>query len=192
MAEVLERENVTVRPDSETWSALEYSAHVRDVFRIFKVRLEQMLEFDDPRFENWDQDATAEAEGYNDQDPATVASELADAAAAVANAFETVQRAAANDGVSAVTDRRSPSNRWRPTSFTIRSITCTTSRRSQSPRTSSRVLLAPTECNESRVFRKLATNRRSSTRSPNTCRYPMKANGSLDCFWASGTRVSDS
>ena len=54
-AEVLERENVTVRPDSETWSALEYSAHVRDVFRIFKVRLEQMLEFDDPRFENWDQ-----------------------------------------------------------------------------------------------------------------------------------------
>ncbi|MFD6516611.1 DinB family protein [Rhodococcus sp. NPDC060176] len=89
-AEVLERENVTVRPDSETWSALEYSAHVRDVFRIFKVRLEQMLEFDDPRFENWDQDATAEAERYNDQDPATVASELSDAAAEIANAFETV------------------------------------------------------------------------------------------------------
>lgn len=89
-AEVLERENVTERPDSETWSALEYSAHVRDVFRIFKVRLEQMLEFDDPRFENWDQDATAEAERYNDQDPAKVASELSDAAAEVANAFETV------------------------------------------------------------------------------------------------------
>jgi hypothetical protein len=89
-AEVLERENVTERPDSETWSALEYSAHVRDVFRIFKVRLEQMLEFDDPQFENWDQDATAEAERYNDQDPATVASELSDAAAEVANAFETV------------------------------------------------------------------------------------------------------
>lgn len=88
--EVLERENVTERPDSETWSALEYSAHVRDVFRIFKVRLEQMLQFDDPTFENWDQDATAESERYNDQDPATVASELADAAAEVANAFETV------------------------------------------------------------------------------------------------------
>jgi hypothetical protein len=88
--EVLERENVTERPDNETWSALEYSAHVRDVFRIFKVRLEQMLQFDDPTFENWDQDATAESERYNDQDPATVASELADAAAEVANAFETV------------------------------------------------------------------------------------------------------
>ena len=191
-AEVLERENVTERPDSETWSALEYSAHVRDVFRIFKVRLEQMLEFDDPRFENWDQDATAEAERYNDQVRQRWHRNCPTPPRRSRMPSKPCQRVAANDGVSAVTDRRSPSNRWRPTSFTIRSITCTTSRRSQSPRTSSRVLLAPTECNESRVFRKLATNRRSSTRSPNTCRYPMKANGSLDCFWASGTRVSDS
>lgn len=88
--EVLHREDVTVRPNSETWSALEYSAHVRDVFRIFKVRLEQMLEFDDPHFENWDQDATAIADRYNEQDPAAVASELADAAEDVASAFESV------------------------------------------------------------------------------------------------------
>ena len=88
--EVLQREDVTVRPNSETWSALEYSAHVRDVFRIFRARLEQMLQFDDPHFENWDQDATAIADRYNEQDSATVASELADAAEAVASAFESV------------------------------------------------------------------------------------------------------
>jgi uncharacterized damage-inducible protein DinB len=88
--EVLQREDVTIRPNSETWSALEYAAHVRDVFRIFKVRLEQMLEFDDPHFENWDQDSTAIADRYNEQDPGKVASELAEAAEAVASAFESV------------------------------------------------------------------------------------------------------
>jgi hypothetical protein len=87
---VLKRTDVRARPDDHTWSALEYAAHVRDVFRIFTSRLALMLTESNPRFENWDQDATAEAERYNDQDPDAVAVELAAAAASVADAFAAV------------------------------------------------------------------------------------------------------
>lgn len=78
------------RPDESTWSALEYAAHVRDVFRLFRIRLALMLEEDDPPFENWDQDATAVAERYDLQDPAVVAAELAEAGEALAAEFERV------------------------------------------------------------------------------------------------------
>jgi hypothetical protein len=63
---------------------------VRDVFRIFLMRLELMLDEDDPEFPNWDQDVTAVEERYNEQDPAVVAVELAEAAEALALAFEAV------------------------------------------------------------------------------------------------------
>ena len=89
-APVLVRPDAAVRPDDATWSALEYTAHVRDVFRIFQTRLTLMLTEDDPLFENWDQDATAAAERYNDQDPRVVGVELAEAAASVADAFAAV------------------------------------------------------------------------------------------------------
>ena len=91
-APVLARADVSVRPDENTWSALEYGAHVRDVFRIFNTRLGLMLREDDPLFANWDQDATAAAERYNEQDPATVATELAAAGVSVADAFAAVPR----------------------------------------------------------------------------------------------------
>ena len=87
---VLERTDVTVRPNDHTWSALEYAAHVRDVFRIFSVRLALMLTEDDPLFANWDQDATAVAERYNEQDPAVVGREVAEAATDLADAFAAV------------------------------------------------------------------------------------------------------
>jgi hypothetical protein len=87
---VLGRTDVTERPNDYTWSPLEYAAHVRDVFRLFGVRLDLMLSQDDPAFPNWDQDATAVTERYNDQDPAVVARELAEAAASVADAFAAV------------------------------------------------------------------------------------------------------
>lgn len=88
--EVLQRPDVAVRPDDSTWSALEYAAHVRDVHRIFSERLNLVLTEDDPSFPNWDQDATAEAEHYNDQNPATVAQDLAAAATALADALAAV------------------------------------------------------------------------------------------------------
>ncbi|MGF0312702.1 DinB family protein [Rhodococcoides fascians A25f] len=87
---VLRRDDVALRPDDATWSALEYAAHVRDAHRIFRTRLELVLTEDDPEFANWDQDATAVSENYNDQNPAAVAAELGDAARALADDFAAV------------------------------------------------------------------------------------------------------
>lgn len=87
---VLARNDVTTRPDDATWSALEYGAHVRDVFRIFAVRLGLMLTVEEPRFEDWDQDATAVAARYREQNPSTVSTELVEAADQLASAFDAV------------------------------------------------------------------------------------------------------
>ncbi len=68
------------RPPSEdgpVWSALEYGAHVRDVFEKFVERLTMLLSDDDPTFLNWDQDATAVEQDYRAQDPSRVAYDLA-------------------------------------------------------------------------------------------------------------------
>jgi hypothetical protein len=82
--------NHRLRPAPGTWSPLEYGCHVRDVFRLYDVRLELMLTQDGPRYPNWDQDATAVAGRYDEQDPEQVASELLDAATAIAARFDTV------------------------------------------------------------------------------------------------------
>jgi hypothetical protein len=87
---VLSRPDVAVPPDDATWSALEYACHVRDVFRIFTVRLDLMLAVDDPTFANWDQDVTAVEDAYGDQDPAVVAADLAKAASRLAERFDGV------------------------------------------------------------------------------------------------------
>ena len=81
---------VTARPDPATWSPLEYGCHVRDVFRVFDGRLQLMLAEADPLFANWDQDKTAVEERYGEQDPASVAAELADAGAVIADRFAAV------------------------------------------------------------------------------------------------------
>lgn len=78
------------RPSPEVWSGLEYACHVRDVFRLFDVRLRLMLTEDDPLFANWDQDVTAVEERYGEQDPAVVSVELAEAAEQLAKSFEAV------------------------------------------------------------------------------------------------------
>jgi hypothetical protein len=78
------------RPDPSTWSPLEYGCHVRDVHRIFGVRLASMLDEDDPRFANWDQDVTAIEERYAEQEPATVAAELSEAAGLIAGRYDAV------------------------------------------------------------------------------------------------------
>jgi hypothetical protein len=87
---VLDLADALVRPAPDRWSALEYACHVRDVFRLYDTRLHLMLDVDDPTFPNWDQDATAEAERYGDQDPRTVARELVAAADALAASFDAV------------------------------------------------------------------------------------------------------
>ena len=75
------------RPVPGKWSAVEYGCHVRDVFRLFDQRLELMLSQDDPLFPNWDQDATAVAERYAEQDPAVVAVAVSEAGQAIASRF---------------------------------------------------------------------------------------------------------
>jgi DinB superfamily len=78
------------RPEPGKWSALEYGCHVRDVLRLFDQRLNLMLTQDGPLFPNWDQDATAVAGRYGEQDPATVAPDLTAAADVIAAHFASV------------------------------------------------------------------------------------------------------
>ena len=78
------------RPNESTWSTLEYTCHVRDVYRRFFTRINLMLSEDDPLFENWDQDASAVADSYEHQVPATVIDELDGAAEAVASQLDRV------------------------------------------------------------------------------------------------------
>jgi DinB superfamily len=88
--DVLARPSVRQRPDEDTWSPLEYAAHVRDVCRVYTERLALMLTQDAPAYPNWDQDATAVEDRYGDQDPATVAEELVAAADRLAGDFAQV------------------------------------------------------------------------------------------------------
>jgi hypothetical protein len=87
---VLARADVARRARPDRWSDLEYACHVRDVFRLFRERLELMLVDDDAHFTNWDQDATAIEERYDLQDPTVVAHELVDAGEALAERFAAV------------------------------------------------------------------------------------------------------
>jgi hypothetical protein len=112
-AQVLERgEETRRRPEPAVWSPLEYACHVRDVFRRFDARLRLMLTTDDPRFENWDQDAVAVRDAYGEQDPSRVASELSEAAERLAVAFERVP-----EGADARTGRRSDGAIFTVTTF---------------------------------------------------------------------------
>jgi hypothetical protein len=83
----LGRPDVAQRRKPAVWSTLEYGCHVRDVHRIFNHRVRLMLDEDEPTFPNWDQDATAVADDYPSQHPATVATELFDAANTVADTY---------------------------------------------------------------------------------------------------------
>ena len=111
------------RPDPATWSALEYACHVRDVLRLYEVRLNWMLDEDDPLFANWDQDVTAVEEAYGTQDPATVATELAAAAEVIADHFESLPPRRGPAPAVAATAPRSPSTPSPATSCTTRSTT---------------------------------------------------------------------
>ena len=103
---------VRSRPTPDCWSTLEYGAHVRDVFVLFRERLSSMLTTHDPLFANWDQDATAVASRYDLQDPFEVAVALRAAAEVLAAEF---------DGVEGEAWRR-PGRRSDGASFTVESF----------------------------------------------------------------------
>lgn len=87
---LLQHPQVRERPSENQWSALEYACHVRDVFRLYDERLQMMLTEDDPTYPNWDQDETAVAQRYGEQDPGAVARELAQAGEQLADRFDDV------------------------------------------------------------------------------------------------------
>ncbi|MFL6152933.1 MAG: DinB family protein [Ornithinibacter sp.] len=87
---VLGRPDAGRRPSPSTWSPLEYACHVRDVCRLFQERLALMLTQESPAFANWDQDQSAVADRYGEQDPAVVAAELTEAGASFAAAYAQV------------------------------------------------------------------------------------------------------
>ncbi|TQJ40632.1 DinB family protein [Arthrobacter sp. SLBN-112] len=88
---VLRRPDAAQRPDDDTWSALEYACHVRDVFALFDQRLNLMLAEDGARFEDWDQDRTAVEKDYANAEPSEVARELAAEGHQAAEAFARVR-----------------------------------------------------------------------------------------------------
>ena len=75
--EVLERDDVSVRPAPKVWSPLEYACHVRDVLALTDFRLRLMLDHDNPVFANWDQDETALESEYPHADPSAVGEAIA-------------------------------------------------------------------------------------------------------------------
>jgi hypothetical protein len=88
--EVLARDDVRERPREDKWSPLEYSCHVRDVYKVMGGRLGRMLDEDNPVFDNWDQDETALEDRYELQQPELVSGELIDAANTYADRFDGV------------------------------------------------------------------------------------------------------
>jgi hypothetical protein len=68
------------RPAPDTWSALEYAAHVRDVIALWGSTLHLALTREGPHIPRPDRDIAdrfAADSAYNNQDPLTVARELA-------------------------------------------------------------------------------------------------------------------
>lgn len=80
----------STRRHARTWSTTEYACHVRDVHRVFLERVRRMLDQDEPLLADWDQDATALEQRYDQQDPAELATALVEAADAVATTYDGV------------------------------------------------------------------------------------------------------
>lgn len=78
------------RPAPSTWSALEYAAHIRDVFDNYARWLEQTLAEDRPVLEGAGPDELAQERRYNDDDPAAVADAIAANAERLAATVEAV------------------------------------------------------------------------------------------------------
>ncbi|GAA0732867.1 DinB family protein [Dactylosporangium roseum] len=81
------------RPAARVWSPLEYTCHVRDVFRVQRERLALGLRVDAPEFVPMGRDELAVSAAYNSQDPAVVLRELAAAGDALAAAFAVLDEA---------------------------------------------------------------------------------------------------
>ncbi|HEX8771073.1 MAG TPA: DinB family protein [Acidimicrobiales bacterium] len=78
------------RAEPTVWSALEYAAHVRDVFGAYGNRIQRTLVEDRPVFDAIAPDEMAAERRYNEQDPEVVAGELAATAETLAAILDAV------------------------------------------------------------------------------------------------------
>ncbi|MGH9263152.1 MAG: DinB family protein [Acidimicrobiales bacterium] len=81
---------VRQRPAAGTWSALEYAAHVRDVFAAYDRWIHQCLDEERPVLEGPAPDEAAKLRRYNENDPGAVADALAANAERLAATVESV------------------------------------------------------------------------------------------------------
>jgi DinB superfamily len=83
LAEIIDTgdRNLTQRPLPDTWSALEYGCHVRDVLLVQRERVLLALRAVRPSLVPMGRDERVEHDGYNEQSPLAVARQLRDAAA---------------------------------------------------------------------------------------------------------------
>jgi hypothetical protein len=81
------------RPDPTTWSALEYTAHVRDVLDWTTDALIRMNREREPTIDASDPDRRAIGDRYNQQDPATVLEQLGERAERLASALRDIDPA---------------------------------------------------------------------------------------------------
>jgi hypothetical protein len=79
---------VRTRPEPIVWSPLEYACHVRDVLRVQTDRVDLAQRELEPTFVPMRRDERVVEDRYNEQDPAAVASEIAQAADAFVSALE--------------------------------------------------------------------------------------------------------
>lgn len=84
----VQADRVRRRPDPDTWSALEYACHVRDVLAIQRDRIGLTLAEDRPVYVPMDRERRVVEDRYNEQDPAAVASDLRFNAEAFAEAAD--------------------------------------------------------------------------------------------------------
>jgi hypothetical protein len=81
---------VRQRPEPHVWSALEYAAHVRDVFASYADWIPQCLAQERPLLEGPPPDELADQRRYNEDDPVGVADALAANAERLAATIEAV------------------------------------------------------------------------------------------------------
>jgi hypothetical protein len=79
-----------MRPDPQTWSALEYACHTRDGFALYDHRIGVVLVEDRPMLPGMRRDEVVVERDYNRQNPAEVSEELAVAAEVLAARLESV------------------------------------------------------------------------------------------------------
>jgi len=87
VAGTLERTDVDLRrrPQPDTWSALEYGCHIRDVLLVQRERALAGRRTDGAECATMGREERVEHDGYDDQHPTDVARQLLDAAALLGN-----------------------------------------------------------------------------------------------------------